>query len=91
MPIYLQGFAMGLLLFGAVLLLQKRSTHPEEAMKIYDETSTIEAIESNQPSEQTPPSVAPLPEDGLPPGWTEEQWQWYGHEYLAGTYGGDGQ
>ena len=91
MPIYLQGFAMGLLLFGAVLLLQKQSTHPDEGMKIYDETSTVESTESDQASEQTPQSVAPLPEDGLPPGWTEEQWEWYGHEYLAGTYGGEGQ
>jgi LPXTG-motif cell wall-anchored protein len=23
-----------------------------------------------------------IPEDGLPPGWTEEQWQHYGHQYL---------
>ncbi len=23
-----------------------------------------------------------LPEDGLPPGWTSEQWQYYGQQYL---------
>ena len=33
-------------------------------------------------------SVAPLPAEGLPNGWTEEQWEWYGHDYLAGKYGG---
>tara|TARA_B110000438_G_scaffold27717_1_gene26639 strand:- start:5978 stop:6790 length:813 start_codon:yes stop_codon:yes gene_type:complete len=37
------------------------------------------APESNQPPAQT----APLPEGGLPAGWTMEQWQWYGHEWLA--------
>ena len=26
-----------------------------------------------------------LPEDGLPPGWTEEQWAYYGQQYLDGT------
>ena len=28
----------------------------------------------------TPP---PIPAEGLPPGWTEDQWRWYGHEWLA--------
>jgi uncharacterized membrane protein len=27
----------------------------------------------------------PLPEGGLPPGWTQEQWQYYGQQYLDGT------
>jgi hypothetical protein len=26
-----------------------------------------------------------LPEGGLPPGWTQEQWQYYGQQYLDGT------
>ena len=24
----------------------------------------------------------PIPEEGLPAGWTAEQWQYYGHEWL---------
>jgi len=24
----------------------------------------------------------PIPEDGLPEGWSEEQWQHYGQQYL---------
>ncbi len=32
---------------------------------------------------QPPAQTAPLPEGGLPAGWTMEQWQWYGHEWLA--------
>ena len=28
------------------------------------------------------PSTPPLPAEGLPEGWTMEQWQWYGSDYL---------
>ncbi len=31
----------------------------------------------------TVPSGPPLPPTGLPPGWTMEQWQYYGHQWLA--------
>ena len=27
----------------------------------------------------------PIPEGGIPAGWTEEQWQYYGQQYLDGT------
>ncbi len=29
-----------------------------------------------------PPKIPPLPPEGLPPGWTMEQWHYYGEEYL---------
>jgi hypothetical protein len=32
---------------------------------------------------QKPSNPPPLPESGLPEGWTMEQWEWYGHEWLA--------
>lgn len=40
-----------------------------------------------QPPVQAPDSAMfndspPIPEGGLPPGWTEEQWQHYGHQYV---------
>jgi hypothetical protein len=41
------------------------------------------------PSQQAPPPMPapqagpPLPPGGLPPGWTMEQWQYYGHQWLA--------
>jgi hypothetical protein len=38
------------------------------------------ALEDAAPSNQPPP---PLPPTGLPEGWTEEQWQHYGHQYVA--------
>ena len=31
--------------------------------------------------QQTSPAP-PLPPEGLPPGWTMEQWSWYGEDYL---------
>ena len=49
---------------------------------------SIEVTAQSTDQEEAP---APLPEGGLPPGWTDEQWAWYGHEYLAGTYGGGQQ
>jgi len=29
-----------------------------------------------------PQTGPPLPPQGLPPGWTMEQWAWYGEDYL---------
>jgi hypothetical protein len=31
------------------------------------------------------PTVPPLPETGLPEGWTQEQWNHFGQQYLDGT------
>ena len=31
--------------------------------------------------QQVPPGAPPLPPEGLPPGWTMEQWAYYGHQY----------
>ena len=35
--------------------------------------------------EQTPSTGPPLPESGLPDGWTMEQWAYYGQQYLDGA------
>ena len=34
------------------------------------------------PLAQASPTAPPVPPSGLPPGWTMEQWQHYGHEWL---------
>ena len=44
--------------------------------------STQEATEATVPVQHTGP---PLPASGLPPGWTEEQWAYYGQQYLDGA------
>ena len=33
-------------------------------------------------SPQSTPNAPPLPPEGLPTGWTMEQWAWYGEDYL---------
>ena len=40
---------------------------------------------AKQPQQAAPqqPPAPPLPPGGLPPGWTMEQWRYYGHQWLA--------
>ncbi len=40
-------------------------------------------VEQAESAPTTPTQAPPIPASGLPPGWTEEQWKWYGHEWLA--------
>ena len=67
-----------------------------DAEEIYDDSSSIEDIAGMPQTQasvaeatpapapnQPPAEAAPLPEGGLPAGWTMEQWRWYGHEWLA--------
>lgn len=56
----------------------------------YSESSSIEELagvevkqEPEQQSSEAPPEAPPIPEEGLPPGWTEDQWRWYGAQWLA--------
>lgn len=84
-------------LFAAViltLLLRKRSNRETEEM--YDShPKTIPVFETVE-LEQGPPISSPTPEpspvplltgpevpaEGLPAGWSMEQWQYYGQQYL---------
>ena len=51
---------------------------------IADEGPTSYPEPSSPPDQipPPPPMVPPLPPEGLPPGWTMEQWHYYGEEYL---------
>jgi hypothetical protein len=40
-------------------------------------------LEEDQHQDEKPKSAPPVPETGLPEGWTMEQWEWYGHEWIA--------
>ena len=43
----------------------------------------VETIQTPSPTSQAPvPSGPPLPEGGLPDGWTMDQWQHYGQQWL---------
>ena len=92
--VYLQAFALLFLIAGAVISLQSRFSPLPESSK-YDQTDllpqhldTAPAIESVTDGLSEDSEVAPLPAGGLPNGWNEDQWRWYGHDYLAGKYGG---
>jgi len=91
--VYLQAFALLFMTAGIVITLQTRLT-PKSTPSKYDETPVVlEELALETPpspthatiSDSTPP---PLPAAGLPIGWTEAQWNTYGHDYLAGKYGG---
>ena len=43
--------------------------------------ASVETIQTPTP-EVSAPSGPPLPEGGLPDGWTMEQWQHYGQQWL---------
>ena len=73
--VYLQSFALFIFVIGIVLTLQIRYFKEINEEKQWEQTETI--IEQN--SSNNPP---PLPNGQLPPGWTMEQWEWYGHEYV---------
>ncbi len=52
-------------------------------------TSMTETVQQVEPQTFIPPSTQlaapPIPDSGLPPGWTDEQWSYYGQQYLDGT------
>lgn len=47
--------------------------------------STQEQASPESPPTQAPSEAPPLPAEGLPAGWTMDQWRWYGHEYLKNS------
>ena len=81
--------------FGDMAIKSDGATAEADSMT-YEEES-IEAIAGvgGEPAPETeseatttenpemPSEAPPLPEAGLPDGWTMDQWQWYGHEWLA--------
>ncbi|DAC21902.1 MAG TPA: hypothetical protein D7H94_06385 [Candidatus Poseidoniales archaeon] len=60
----------------------------EQGWQVYDgtpsdsEDETAESPAAPVTEEIAPTEAPPLPEGGLPPGWTTDQWKWYGHEWL---------
>jgi hypothetical protein len=62
-------------------------TYEEESIEaiagVGSEPSSPPASEAS-PAEtaEMPDEAPPLPDGGLPDGWTMDQWRWYGHEWL---------
>jgi len=74
------------------VLFATRKKQPEADLPVMGMDAT-QAMFNPQPLPLQQPVVAPapqpaapqgppLPADGLPPGWTMEQWAWYGEDYL---------
>ena len=57
----------------------------QEGWQVYqnaEEGVTSEEPQATEESTSSPAEAPPLPEGGLPEGWTMDQWRWYGHEWL---------
>ena len=74
LQMYVQSLAF-CVFFGAIIL----ALHVR-FMSENDDQSTTEL----HSEEEIVSGPLPLPEGGLPSGWTMEQWKWYGHEYKEG-------
>ena len=74
------------LALGIVLQRQIRRSPSVEIIDYSDQadySAHQEPISSPQIVPPLPPNFGPpLPPEGLPPGWTMEQWNYYGEEYL---------
>lgn len=85
--------AFGVMILFVILLLvrKQRKTQLEDAPSVSGPPiSTQTTIKTGPELEQTKPLTEqpeiqqppPIPEEGLPPGWSVEQWNYYGQEYL---------
>ncbi len=84
--LYLQGFALFILCVGLVVLQRPKSEEIESNK--YDNTEDVASqfgrIQGSSPAMVDLPATTgpPIPEEGLPEGWTMEQWEYYGQEHL---------
>ncbi len=93
------GGGAGILVF-IVMLLLLMGRRPSDEEKTFDSEPLQSAGPpiSSAPAAHAEPQVEevveqdtvsatgpPLPPEGLPPGWSEEQWAYYGQQYLDGT------
>ena len=72
--VYIQSFALFIFVLGFILSIQLKFSKSKTEEKQWEQTEEV--------LQDSPPTTPPLPDGQLPPGWTMEQWQWYGHEYL---------
>ena len=63
--------------------VMEESSSIEELAGMPEDTSSSEKVEQDVKEIQQPPEAPPLPPEGLPEGWTMDQWQWYGAEWLS--------
>ena len=66
------GMALLVGLVGLLLFIRRKQT----------DAAPLSVFDAPQPMAQQPQVGPPLPAEGLPQGWTMEQWAWYGEDYL---------
>lgn len=87
------GTLVGLYLSGSIGSRAQESTKPpyegespidfeQASPEPVPEPSTIDFEQAAPEPPPAPPGHPPVPEAGLPAGWTMEQWQYYGEEWL---------
>ena len=91
---FLQLMLISIAIFGIVIFLKKGQKKRESVWDDDDiapievplEAPSMDLFKQDSDDESDTPDeaeVLPLPEEGLPEGWTMEQWQHYGHQYLS--------
>ena len=85
------GLLLAIALVLALAITLRRQGLASESAIDYASTVRDEEYEHSEEAEgglsegipPPPPMMPPLPPEGLPPGWTMEQWHYYGAEYLS--------
>ena len=77
---------VGLLLVVGVFVVISRRSSPDEQDLQFAAQAPIQAAPAQPVApaafQQQPPMGPPIPPEGLPPGWTAEQWAYYGHQWV---------
>lgn len=83
------GIMLSIALVLALAIVLQRGRRDGVNVEVYDHQDEYDYSEYEEPEPSPlvvpppPPGMGPpLPPEGLPPGWTMEQWNYYGAEYL---------
>ncbi|MBG44913.1 MAG: hypothetical protein CMB76_00160 [Euryarchaeota archaeon] len=91
------------LVIAGIALLLKRGQKKKQSVWDDDDVPTIEApleapsmdmfggLDSEQSQTDSASEITPVPDEGLPEGWSMDQWQHYGHQYLEMQQTDEGQ
>ena len=74
----------------AEIFENKAAEMPPPPLPTDEEPNAPELVSPEEPAPEAetteeaelPPGVPPIPEGGLPQGWTTEQWAYYGEKWL---------